>query len=123
MLRIVGVQRSELAEREFVLLQNQGTLRALLRGHVVVSDGAISRGDLCRAAHVFMDDESIPAGLYVLLTTGRGTPHWSRTKDGAHVFHAYAGRDVPLWPQGEGAIHLLNPCHSFVERGEALLLR
>lgn len=123
MLRIVGVQRTEIVEQEFLLLQNQGSLRVSLRGHVVMAERAIVRGDLFDAAHVFTEDESIPAGLYVLLSTGSGRPHWGKTKDGAHVYHAYAGRMSPLWFDSEGPIYVLSPCHSYVERGEPLLLR
>ena len=122
MLRIVGVQRTEVVEQEFLLLQNHGSLRVSLRGHVVLAERAILRGDLCESAHVFTDDESIPAGLYVLLSTGEGLPHWGKTKDGAHVYHAYAGRSSTLWADCDGPVHVLSPSHSYVER-EPLLLR
>ena len=123
MLRIVGVQRTEIVEQEFLLLQNQGSLRVSLRGHVVMAERAILCGDLCNFAHVFTDDESIPAGLYVLLSTGAGLPHWGKTKDGAHVYHAYAGRLLPLWWDSDGPIHVLSPCYSYVERADPLVLR
>jgi len=123
MLRIVGVQRNEAAEREFLLLQNHGTLRVNLRGHVVLAERAILEADLCDAAHIFGEDEHVPAGLYVLLSTGAGLPHWGRTKDGAHVYHAYAGREEPLWDRCQGPIHVLSPCHAFVERSETVALR
>lgn len=122
MLRIVGVNRTEIVEKEFLLLQNHGSLRVSLRGHVVVAEGAVERGDLSESAHVFSDDESIPPGLYVLLSTGEGLAHWGKTKDGAQVYHAYAGRSSPLWACCDGPVHILSPCHSYVER-EPLLLR
>lgn len=123
MLRIVGVQRSEAAETEFVLLQNQGCLRVVLKGHVIVAERAIVRGDLCDYSHVFSEDESIHPGLYALLSTGFGVPHWGKTKDGSHVYHAYAGREEPVWHACEGTIHLLSPTHSYCERPETLVLR
>ena len=123
MLRIVGVQKSDQVEREFLLLQNHGTLRVCLRGHVVLAERAIAQADLCDAAHVFTEEEHIPAGLYVLLSTGAGLAHWGRTKDGAHVYHAYASRPAPLWSHCDGPIHLLSPCHAYMERPEALSLR
>jgi hypothetical protein len=122
MLRIVGIQRSDCAEVEFLLLQNQGTLRVSLRGHVVLAETAIERGELARAAHLFADDEHVPAGLYVMLSTAQGMPHWGRTKDGAHVYHAYAGRTDPLWSE-PGPLHILAPGHTYCERLEPMLLR
>lgn len=123
MLRIVGVQRSESPEREFLLLQNHGTLRVSLRGYVVMAERAIVEADLCHSAHVFGDEEHVPAGLYVLLSTGCGIPHWGRTKDGAHVYHAYAGRHESIWSHCPGPIHVLSPCHSYIERTETVCLR
>ena len=87
-----------------------------------MSERAI-RTNLADAAHVFSESESIHPGLYVLLSSGSGMPHWGRTKDGAHVYHAYAGRSEPLWSNTEGPVYVLSPCHTFVERGEALVLR
>lgn len=123
MLRIVGIQRAEAPDREFVLLQNQGSMRACLRGLVLLSECAVNRGDFERGAFVFRDEEHIPPGLYVLLTTGSGMPHWTRTKDGQYLYHAYMGRKSPVWSRLEGPLHLLSPNHSYVERGELMMLR
>ncbi len=123
MLRIVGVCRSREQRDEFVLLQNQGGLKVCLRGHALVADSAIASGSLADSAYVFTDDEHIPAGLYVLLSTGAGFAQWARTKDGAHVYRAYVGKSRALWADCSGPIHLLCPQHTFAERGEALLLR
>jgi hypothetical protein len=71
-IRIVGLQRNESTTQEFILLQNQGSLRLSLRGHVIVSDAAIENSDLSFAAHAFNDDVQVPPGMYVLLSTGRG---------------------------------------------------
>jgi hypothetical protein len=123
MLRIVGVQRNERAEQEFVLLQNQGSLRLVLRGHMILADCALTHAELGEVSHLFVEDEPVHPGLYVLLSTGPGISYWGRTKDGAHVFHAYAGRARPLWHGCEGPLHVLSPCHTFSERPETLMLR
>jgi hypothetical protein len=123
MLRIVGVQRDMTPEKEFLLLQNQGSLRVVLKGHVVMAERAVLAGDLCRFAHVFSEDESIHPGLYALLSTGSGLPHWGKTRDGSHVYHAYAGRQDSLWWSCDGPVHVLSPCHSYCERVETLILR
>lgn len=123
MIRIVGVQRNPVPEQEFLLLQNQGGLRVKLRGHVVMSDCAIEGNSLASHSHVFADDALIPAGMYVLLSTGFGESRWARTKDGQMIYYAYMGRSGPVWDECPGAIHLLAPQHTFVERGPALLLR
>ena len=123
MLRIVGLQRSDCPEREFVLLQNQGSLKVRLRGHVLLSERAVGSGDLTSAAHVFQDDVQVPAGLYVLLTTGCGSPHWSRTRDGMYVYQCFMGQDSAFWQNLAGPVHVMGPLHTFAERGEALRLR
>lgn len=70
MIRIVGVQRASNPQKEFILLQNQGSLRLTLRGHLVASDQAIRNSDLAIGAHAFSDDVAIGPGMYVLLHTG-----------------------------------------------------
>jgi len=122
-IRIVGLQRNESTAQEFVLLQNQGSLRLSLRGHLVVSDAAIEHADLSFAAHAFNDDVLIPPGMYVLLSTGRGTPRWTRTKEGALVYYAYMNRDSAVWDRIVGPLHILCTQHTFTERPPALLLR
>lgn len=120
-IRIVGLQRSDSAAREFVLLQNQGSMRMTLRGHIIVSDSAVEDSNLSQAAHVFSDDVLIPAGMYVLLFTGHGNPRWTRTRDGALVYYAYMGRDRSVWDRTAGPLHILNTHHTFCERAPALM--
>lgn len=122
LIRIIGIQRNEYPEREFVLLQNQGNLRLHLRGHVLLSETALETRDLSQAAHVFSDDVLVPAGMYVLLVTGRGEPKWGRTKDGALIYHAYMNRASAVWDRCEPPIHVLNRQHTFSEPREPVLL-
>ncbi|MBI1757235.1 MAG: hypothetical protein HY248_01910 [Fimbriimonas ginsengisoli] len=123
MIRIVGVQRSSELEQEFVLLQNQGSLRMNLRGHLILSDDSLERDDYHVRAHLFRDDVMIPPGNYVLLHTGNGEPKWMRTKDLQLVYYAYMGRIRPVWEQCTGPFHVLGPQHTYSERRETLLLR
>ena len=114
MLRIVGLERNENCQNEFVLLQNQGNLRVQLRGHALLADCTIESGTRCQ--HVFADDALIPAGMYVMVTTGIGEAKWAKTKDGALVFHAYMNRTEPIWTTLPGQIHILAIQHSYAER-------
>lgn len=122
MIRIVGLQRNESTAQEFVLLQNQGSLRLSLRGHLIVSDAAIESADLSFAAHAFNDDVQVPPGMYILLATGRGAPRWTRTKEGALVYYAYMNRDTAVWDRVAGPLHILNTQHTFAERAAPLMI-
>jgi hypothetical protein len=121
-LRIVGVQKNAFAEQEFVLLQNQGSLRISLRGHVVLSECAVDSGDLGVSAHAFKDEVNVPPGMYVILFSGAGSPRWAKTKDGAMVFYTYMGRDESVWNRSAGSLHVLGRVHTYTERREALLV-
>ena len=124
MIRIIGIQRSEGPDKEFVLLQNQGALRINLRGHLVMSECAVNDQDLSRFVHLFTDDVLIPAGMYVLLGTGEGENRWSRTKDGSLIFYSYMHRRSTVWDRCVLPLHLLNTQHSYSERREpALVMR
>ena len=120
MIRIVGVQRNECPDQEFVLFQNQGTLRESLRGHVVLSEEALDRADLMACSHVFREEEQVPSGMYVILYSGHGTPRWAKTKDNALVYFCYMGRDRSVWNDLLGPLHLLNRQHSFAARAALL---
>ncbi len=115
-LRIVGVQRNENLAQEFILLQNQGHLRVKLRGHILMSECALDDGSVEESLQVLKDDEYVPPGLFVLVSTGSGMPHWGKTKDGTYVFHTYLGMARPFWNNCPGAIHILCPHHSYCER-------
>ena len=122
-IRIIGVQRSASPEKEFVLLQNQGSLRLRLRGHVLVSDVSIDSSDLSFGTHAFNDDEQIPPGMFVLLFTGSGTPRWAKTKENQLVYYTYMERGCPVWENVPGSIHILATQHTYCEKPPALLLR
>jgi len=123
LLRIVGIQRSEFAEHEFILLQNQGSMRANLRSHIIVSDDAIDASDLALGAHAFAEEVLVPAGMFVILHTGPGEGKWARSKDGTNIYNAFMGRCQPVWSQAKGALHILQRQHSYAEpKGPPLLL-
>ena len=72
MIRIVGIQRNQSPEKEFVLLQNQGNMRLSLRGHLLLSEEAVKDGVVKENCHLFTEDTLVPAGMYVLPVTGCG---------------------------------------------------
>lgn len=122
MLRIVGLNKNENANREFVLLQNQGSMRISLKGHLVVSEDALLTGALSHSAYAFSDEVTIAPGLFVILFSGDGEPRWARTKDGAMVYHAYMGRSHPVWHHCGATMHVVSVQHTYTERAEPSLL-
>lgn len=123
MIRIVAVQKSESPDREFVLLQNQGSLRAHLKGHAVLSEAVVETGNFGVGAHVFGDDVHIPPGKYVLLISGCGEPGWKKTRDGQLMYETYMNWERPVWSVLEGPLHVLSAHHTYSQRVPALLLR
>jgi hypothetical protein len=123
MLRIVGLQRSELADREFLLLQNQGSMRICLKGHAILSESAMLTGDLSMGSFAFSEDVHIAPGLYVVLSTGAGVPRWAKTKDGAHLYHAYMFKESPVWSQVELPLYVMSAHHTYSERPEPIMVR
>lgn len=115
MIRIVGIQHASDANREFVLLQNQGTMRQRLRGHILVSELSMDLGTLSPAMFAFPDPEMIPSGAFILLTTGTGQPRWSKSKDGALVFHTYMNRTNCAWGEPDIVLHVSNVQHTYEE--------
>lgn len=118
MVRIVGVQRAERPEQEFVLLQNQGGMRINLRGHLILTDAALDTGLAACSAHVFPDNEFLAPGGYALLRTCAGEPGWSRTRDGALIYHAYMNQRACAWREAYGQLHVLAIQHTYAERRE-----
>ena len=121
MIRIVGIQRAERPEEEFVLLQNQGGMRLNLRGHVLLTDAALDTGLAACSAHAFGDSEFIPPGAFVLLRTCMGTPGWYRQKDGTVLYHAYMNQRACAWRDEYGQLHILGTQHTYAERREPLM--
>jgi hypothetical protein len=115
LLRIVGIQKSEEANNEFVLLQNHSSMRIRLRGHVVMAESFID-SDFSRALHAFAEDELIHPGAYVLLKTCAGTPRWARTKEGCLVFYCFMNRSHSTWTESHGSMTVLSPQHCYEER-------
>lgn len=117
MLRIVGVQRSDNPKEEFILIQNQGSLRVGLRGHAILSDAAdtMPAWDATRL-YAFTLDEKVFSGGFVLLSTGCGTDRWAKTTDGSQVLRVFANRSEPLWSDHPGSLILLAPQHVYPER-------
>lgn len=122
MIRIVGIQKSDDPDREFILLQNQGNLRANLRGHTVLSESVVETGNFGFGAHIFADDVHIPPGKYVLLVTGCGESRWAKTKDGQLMYQTYMNWERAVWSRTKEPIHVLNTQHSYMER-EVVMLR
>ena len=116
MIRIVGIQRNEDPAKEFILLQNQGSLRINLRGHVVIGDAAVNAGDPSEALHIFTDDVDVHPGMYVLLRSGGGVSHWNHSQDRYSTFYSYMQRRSGVWYRHLGAVHVLAPQHSWQER-------
>ncbi len=123
MIRIVGIQKNEQPSGEFLLLQNQGGLRANLRGIVVLSDLAVEAGSFACGSHVFSEDVAVPPGAFVLLQTGEGESRWAKTKDGAMVYYSYMGRREIVWSRMCGPIHVLAAQHTYTERKDFATLR
>jgi hypothetical protein len=121
MVRIVGVQRSKEVGQEFVLLQNQGSMRVNMKGYALVgesTEGAFD-GPVC----VLSDDVDLHPGMYMLVRSCIGPSRWTKIGDGAPVFYGYLGHTKPLWGPTFTAVHLLAPQHCYVERSaEALVV-
>jgi hypothetical protein len=122
-IRIVGVQRSSTPEKEFNLLQNQGSLRAKLRGHIVAADAAFEQSNLNLGSFAFGDEMQIPPGMFVILFSGSGEARWAKTKEGQMIYYCYMGRESSVWEHISGSIHVLSTQHTFAERPPALLLK
>ncbi|MCU0315269.1 MAG: hypothetical protein MUC92_01615 [Fimbriimonadaceae bacterium] len=113
MIRIVGVQRSEDATQEFVVLQNQGSMRANLRGHALVAESAVDEPYLSDALFVIPDEIDLMPGQYCLLRTCPGRPRWCHKQEGYSVYYSYMGRSRAVWVNASGCLSILAPQHTF----------
>jgi len=116
MLRIVGVERNSDSAQEFILLQNQGTMRVNLRGHGVVADEVLDVSGGAPGMYLFSDDVFIPSGAYVFLATGTTESRWQRTRDGNNIYRTSMQRPNSVWHHVPGTLHVLQIQHSFCER-------
>jgi hypothetical protein len=116
MIRIVGVQRHEEPNNEFVLLQNQGSMKINLKGHIVAAQSVIDAGDPSEALHIFSDDVDVLPGMYVLLRTCSGVGHWNHTHDRYSTYYSYMHRRSSVWSRHIGPLHVMAPQHKWVER-------
>lgn len=124
MIRIVGVERNSDPAREFILLQNQGSLRQLLRGYAVVPDLMCDAAPSSSCWHIFADEVHVAPGVFILLRTGTGEPRWTQTRDGSRVYNSFMQRHESVWESVHGPIHVLTIQHTFAERTvPALTLR
>lgn len=97
-----------------MLLRNQGVLKVTLRGHALADEAVFSGqvGGLEEGMFVFLDEEVIPPGAYVMAVTGRGQNGWGRSRDGSLVYYAFWNRERPVWSRGSGTVHVLGVTHS-----------
>ncbi len=116
MVRIIGVQRNEDIGSEFVLLQNQGSMKINLKGHIIAAKTVIEGGDAKEAIHIFTDDVDVHPGMYVLLRTCAGVGHWNYMQDRYSTYYAYMHRRAAIWNRHTGPLHVLSLQHSWVER-------
>ena len=126
MIRIVGVQRSEIPEKEFVLLQNQGVRRLPLLGYLITDDLGLNSADPSvrgERIYVFRHDVKLPPSTYVALITGWGEDGWRRHPDTTTVFHVYWCRERSVWYGHEEPIHLLSIANTHAPHPEGYLLR
>ena len=116
MIRIVGVQRHEETANEFVLLQNQGSMKINLKGHIVAAQSVVDAGDASEALHIFSDDVDVLPGMYVLLRTCSGVGHWNHSHERYSTYYAYMHRRAPVWSRNPGPVLVMAPQHKWVER-------
>ena len=115
MLRIVGIQRSERVSEEFILLQNQCSMRLKLKGHVLMTENRVVAEDE-GFVHIFDQHELIHSGAFVLLRSGYGDSRWGRTKEGSLVYTVFLGKREFHWEKTNEKLHIANVQHTYEER-------
>jgi hypothetical protein len=116
MIRIVGIQRHEDPRQEFVLLQNQGSMKLNLRGYALVAERAMDDPAGLQEIFLLRDDVDLLPGNYALVISGPGRCRWCHKTEGYHVYYAHLDRETSIWERLRGPLHLLAPSHSYVER-------
>ncbi len=122
MIRIVGVQRHENVSEEFVLLQNQGSMKVNLKGHVVAAQCALDGDGGKDSIHIFCEEIDVLPGMYVLLRTCPGVGHWNHSHDRFSTYYSYMQNQVCVWMRHPGTVHVMAPQHSWVERRPEAML-
>jgi hypothetical protein len=117
LIRIVGVQRSQNIGEEFVLLQNQGSMRQNLRGHLLLSETSYSGTP---KQVLFLDEIYVGPGQFVMVRSGSGDSGWKVSKDGTRMYCHFAQQSETQW--GQAGIHILHVQHSYCERVHEALL-
>ena len=115
MIRIVGVQPNENIGHEFVLLQNQGNMRANLMGHALVAESNLHDPPGLQTVFVINEDIFVPPGHHVAVRTCAGKSGWCHKHDGYHVYHFFLNRSSQLWEEN-ATVHLLSPTHRFATK-------
>ena len=89
-----------------------------LMGHAVMAGGLVDGETFAQApdVHVFSEEEQIPAGTFVMLSTGPGTTRWAITKDGQRILHVYMNRERSVWSRREGPVSVLGVQHTYNPR-------
>jgi hypothetical protein len=126
MIRIVGVQRSSVPEKEFILLQNQGPRRIPLEGYLLTDElGLYARDAGLRGDRMFtfQTDAKLIPSAYVALVTGLGEDGWRKMDDGSVVYYCYWNRDDPVWFGHEDPVHLLCVTNTHSPRRDAYVIR
>jgi len=124
MIRIIGVQRSERPEKEFVLLQNQGARRIPLEGFLLTDD--LGLGDPMKYGdriYYFRTDIKMIPSAYVALVTGWGEDGWRKTDDCTAIYQMHWGREHPVWSGYDLPLHLLSVVNTHACQPEGYLVR
>lgn len=122
MIRIVGIQRHEDVTKEFILLQNQGSMRVKLRGHTLISDHSMDEPSGAQVAYCIRDDIYIQPGQYILVRTCSGEAKWDFKNEGYVTYCTYLRLSESAWQNSNGIIHILAPQHSLAEKQKATML-
>lgn len=115
MLRIVGMQRSSDPEKEFVLVQNQGSMRIELRGHALMFIPDVNTSGAGVRFFPLLNSERVVPGGFVLISSGHGRDGLAKTIDGSQILRLFANQSKPLWSEESGNLSILATQHTFSE--------
>ncbi len=116
MLRIVGMQKSPNPENEFVLIQNQGSMRVRLKGHaLLMAPCSQNQAEQQVSFFALLSEEKIFPGGFVLVSSGMGRDGYAKTVDGSQIVRIFCNQSQSLWSRFEGELSILAPQHTFSE--------